>query len=165
MPTDTVSSKMEGNLNLIGEAGQCRLNNERTKLSPMSTLAMRCGGQLAPEKAHAHVGNCLWIAHGWCDGRFYDIEKTCIKRWMNCQVNFWTTYLNLKLLIQLLKMSRSIYLPRLIRHCETTGRNCCELKLVIRQHALIVLVSPNKINERGHQERQLQLFLVALIFI
>ncbi|ACT60952.1 hypothetical protein JDM1_0063 [Lactiplantibacillus plantarum JDM1] len=36
---------------------------------------------------------------------------------------------------------------------------------MIRQHALIVLVSPNKINERGHQERQLQLFLVALIFI
>ncbi len=63
-------------MNLIGEAGQCRLNNERTKLSPMSTLAMRCGGQLAPEKSTRTRGklfvNCTRLMR-WSP--FYDIEK------------------------------------------------------------------------------------------
>ena len=65
---------MEGNLNLIEEAGQCRLNNERTKLSPMSTLAMRWA--TGSGKKHTHTWEIVCELHT-VDAMvaFYDIEK------------------------------------------------------------------------------------------
>ncbi len=78
---------------------------------------------------------------------FYDIEKNLHQALDELSGKFLNDLPEFKTVNPTVENVTEYLFTKIDKTLRDNGRNCCELKLVIRQHALIVLVSPNKINE------------------